>query len=133
MPLWDHPEVAQAIGIVTGEWSALEYTLCMMLGKLLGNQDELAESIYFSLGSHKARHDLIAAAILSVMAEEEREHLLNVLDEVTKLANRRNALAHDQWGLTNKNKLVRISKQPRAKNRQPVYETPKTSMLLLTT
>src|SRR3954454_9116272 len=125
-PLWDYPEVAQAIGILTGEWSALEYTLFWVFGNLIDGQHDLADSMYYSLASNKARTDLVASAIMHKYKEgsEERESLLEIIKDIRDLSNCRNSIAHDQWGIDNKSRLIRKPNRTRRKPKQNIYETP---------
>lgn len=127
----EHPEVAQAIGLITGYWSHLEYLLCYAFKTLLGVDMKLAETVFYISTNHKVRRDTIEALANQVIPNTPaHERLKDILSDVARLANRRNDLQHDFWKATPRGPITRQSFKPSSKERQPVRETPKQMLSL---
>jgi len=126
MDMADHLEIAQAVGLVSGYWAQLEHLLCFAFAALLGVDFKLAQVAFYISTNHKVRRDTLMALANELMPDTPAHgRLTEILDDVAKLANRRNDLHHDFWKATPGNKLTRKSFKPASKDRKPVIETSK--------
>jgi hypothetical protein len=91
-----HPDYAERLGIITAEWSALEWHLCFLFEALLGVDRERAEAVFFTLTNNRSRREVVAnlAKVLLTEESELRVRTDRILRRAKNAATRRNALAH---------------------------------------
>jgi hypothetical protein len=94
-----HPDYAEKLGIITAEWSALEWGLCSMFGTMLGVDRDRAEAVFFALTNNRSRREVVAslAKVLFAEGSDLRGRIDRILRRVRNAASRRNSLAHGIW------------------------------------
>jgi hypothetical protein len=94
-----HPDYAERLGIITAEWSALEWGLCDLFGTMLGVDRERSEAVFFALTNNRGRREVVASLAKVLFAEgaELRNRTDRILRRMRNAASRRNSLAHGIW------------------------------------
>src|SRR5215471_15264831 len=94
-----HPDYANKLGIITAEWSALEWHLCLLFQHLLGVDGQRAEAVFFTITNNRSRREAIAslANLLLPEGNELRGRTDRILRRVSNAATRRNSMAHAIW------------------------------------
>lgn len=106
-------DYAQALGMLTIYWAALENALSLTIEKLLGVSETTASCISTSLEKAAARATLIQRLALredEAPSREWRETITGLCERITnELAPARNRLAHDDW-IISETKIIRQNK-----------------------
>jgi hypothetical protein len=113
------PDYVQLIGMVALEVVDLEIRLANLFGRIIGVSQREAQAIYFSPKAEQARMDIIrnsanAAFAVSpsqagILARQKREALEKVeaiLSRSEKLIRQRHRVVHDEWNISDKEKIV---------------------------
>jgi hypothetical protein len=94
-----HPDYAEKLGIITAEWSALEWSLCSLFAAMLGVDEDRAEAVFFTLTNNRSRREVVASLAKVLFAEgaDLRNRTDRILRRTRNAASRRNSLAHGIW------------------------------------
>jgi hypothetical protein len=113
------PDYVQNIGMVALETVDLEIRLANLFGRIIGVSPRVAQAIYFSPKAEQSRFDMMRNTSNAVfitsplersrLAHQKREALEkveNVLGRSEKLIRQRHRVIHDEWNLSDKEKIV---------------------------
>lgn len=96
-----HPDYLRAIGLITTEWARLEAGVALALAVLLGGNIGHGEAIVYSLGSFKAKCDVVRSVARTFPEDHElRGRVLPFLERAHQLSLRRNDMTHAMWGVS---------------------------------
>ena len=94
-----HPDILQVIGEIAVRWSMVELYLTVTLSALVGDH-QAADTILNSLGSFKARCDVVRNSVTELMADGDvKEELLWLLSKIQDAHKARNDTIHAMWGI----------------------------------
>jgi hypothetical protein len=97
-----YPDHLRAIGLIITDFGSLEGRLCLLLWELLDDPDR-GSAVFWSLGSSKARCDVVRGVAGQILIGDEwlplRAEINRVVSKVRKAAEKRNDIAHAQWGV----------------------------------
>lgn len=114
-PVDENPEFTQMLGRLTARWAAVEDEMATSLGHLLNGQRNAAITILYTIGSFKARSDIVRSMVLNHMPNgPEKKEILNIMEKLSDLSKHRNKLIHGQY-VGVKSGLVRITIAPGTK------------------
>ena len=117
--LASRPDYVELIGMVALEVVDLEIRLANLFGHVVGVSQRIAQAIYFSPKAEQARMDVIRNATNAAfatsplergsVARQKREALAKVediLERSEKLIRKRHRVIHDEWNISDKEKIV---------------------------
>lgn len=121
-----YPDHRSKIGLVITDFASLEQRLCLTLWELIGDPSR-ADAVFWSLGSAKARCDVVRGVANEVLVGTDTMHRLKLeLVVCVKLfltaAGKRNDLAHGQWGVPTTGGTDPFVSIKRPATRSPVFE-----------
>ncbi|MGE3642725.1 MAG: hypothetical protein AB7F96_02605 [Beijerinckiaceae bacterium] len=98
-PLDDYPDHAKLIGLIITDLTSAEAALALIFWELIGDPIR-ADAVFWTLGSAKARSDVVRASITETMDKSDRlrDDLLAAIVNFRKLTDKRNDIAHGEWG-----------------------------------
>jgi hypothetical protein len=97
-PIDDYPEHLRLIGSVITRFSLLESSMSIAMWALVGSS-EAGTAVFYSIAGARQRIEALLALARSVLpADKVQEEVIATLDVIGKLADRRNVVAHGQWG-----------------------------------
>lgn len=122
-----HPKIAQLVGEITGRWALVESQLVAVTAAIINKNYHAADVIIYSLGSFKARIDIVRNLVQELVPSgPEKEELVWLLGKIQDAAKERNGFVHALWSLdTITMKLSRTVRRPGSKDPQhalPVNE-----------
>lgn len=118
------PAILQALGVLMVRVNLLENNLVHLLAYVSGLSHDQAEAALQATNNMKARRDLIAALVPSSRHTlEKRAKVIDALERVKTVFNRRNALIHGQWSFKNDKFLVSSFQPIAARPRTERVET----------
>jgi hypothetical protein len=131
IPLDFNPEMGRAIGLVTGHWTALEDSLCILMATLLGVDQARAEVVFYTSTNHKYRRDVLRALNDLVVVDQETRKLINeLLKDVADLSTERNELSHHAF-LAGPNRSTLTQRGVKPATKQGVQVKPVTAETIL--
>lgn len=96
------PRLAQIVGQITVNWSGVDLQMALILGSLLGIENEAAVAVSVSLRNHRAQRDALSAAAEKCLAEELHTGFTELLAAHSRLDKQRNDVVHGMWGRADK-------------------------------
>lgn len=100
------PNIARLLGEFIAAWGLLEHSLRYILAEVLSINMEASESILYALRNTSARVDIVKD-VAKRSEHPRREQIIDLLDQVERLARRRNTLLHQPLGVEQNKKVVR--------------------------
>jgi hypothetical protein len=112
-----HPQHLRGLGLIAAAHAALEDAMCELLSVLIGNPQK-AIAIFHTLGSHKARADILRSVVLECVADATaKEEITTLLAKASAKAGLRNDIMHSLWLADPKSgKVAQSLKRPATKN-----------------
>lgn len=96
------PEVAQIVGRITVNWSGVDLQMSLLLGSLIGVENEAAVAVFLSLKNHRAQRDALIAAADRRIKGELRLGFDALIAIHKRLDKQRNDVVHGVWGIAEK-------------------------------
>lgn len=96
------PELGALVGDIAGSWSAVEFQMEQLLGRMLREQSAAALVMYRSLSHHKAKRDALGRVGEETLKGDQRTTLDALLVEMKARANERNEIVHGLWAASSK-------------------------------
>ena len=98
----NHPDHLSKIGLIITDFAALEGRMCLLFWELLGEPNR-ANAVFWSLGSSKARSDVIRGVANELLGLDPTkakllQELSRLVERFRSVATKRNDIAHAQWG-----------------------------------
>jgi len=89
-------ELLQSVGLALSSWEALEMHLGHLFSVLCDSNTVAAERAYGAVVGHSTRRDMLMAAaeVFCLVHDQDLKKITKFLDEVGRLASRRNEIAH---------------------------------------
>lgn len=126
------PRHTKLLGVISGLWGTLELSMGQLFEELLEPRNREARAVYYSLGNHRARRDILRTAGMTRLEHHPqlRSKLKTTINHISKRADRRNDLLHGAWlyffqGET----LLRYSPIPKGRKRPQIVFAEKESDL----
>ena len=118
------PEHTRLLGAIAGLWSTLEFVMGQLFENLLVPRETEATVIFYALGNHKARRDILKTTGKSRL--KGNPDLLEKFDKaialIAKRADRRNTLLHSAWiYYFDQDRLLRYSPRPTTKQPKTIF------------
>ena len=98
----DMPRLAQIVGQITINWSGVDLQMALLLGSLLGVENEAAVAIFVSLRNHRAQRSALSAAAEMCLGAELHSGFKALLAAHSRLDKQRNDVVHGIWGRAEK-------------------------------
>ena len=110
------PELAQIIGRITINWSGVDLQMSLLLGSLVGIENEAAVAVFLSLRNHRAQRDALCAAAETRLEPKLKQGFDALIRIHQRLDKQRNDVVHGVWGRAEKtpDQLVWCSMQNHA-------------------
>jgi len=111
--LSDHPEYAQAIGLITVEMVNMETYLGDLLGSLLHISRQMGRIVYLTPKSAFTRLEILENVSTATLAKDTqaRKDVDRLLGRAKSVMGKRHCLIHESWGVNeiNTNEVMRAS------------------------
>ena len=98
----DMPRLAQLVGQITVNWTGVDLQMALLLGSLLGVENEAAVAVFASLRNHRAQRDALSAAAETCLEPELQRGFSALLSAHGRLDKQRNDVVHGLWGRAEK-------------------------------
>lgn len=98
----DMPRLATIVGQITVNWSGVDLQLALLLGSLLGVENEASVAVFISLRNHRAQRDALQAAAEKCLSTDLKEGFDALLAGHSRLDKQRNEVVHGLWGRAEK-------------------------------
>ena len=92
------PKLAELVGRITVNWSGVDLQMSLLLGSLLGVENEAAVAVFLSLRNHRAQRDALTAAAEKCLDGELKEGFDALVAIHRRLDKQRNDVVHGVWG-----------------------------------
>src|SRR4051794_12074614 len=102
MALELHPDAANAIGMITGYWSQVEFYLCLILERILKINRAQSLALWYSSANHRARIDMIKAVADVTLPGPLKGEFAELVNRINECARHRNNIQHDLWSIISK-------------------------------
>ena len=96
------PRLAEIVGRITVNWSGVDLQLSLVLGSLLGIENEASVAVFLSLKNHRAQREALSAAAEKCLDEKEVKCFDALLSIHKRLDKQRNDVVHGVWGTAEK-------------------------------
>ncbi|MFI5020605.1 MAG: hypothetical protein ACHQRJ_02985 [Alphaproteobacteria bacterium] len=93
------PRHTKLLGTIAGLWGTLEHQMCELFEALMYPRRKEARAIFYSLGNHKARRDILRVAGATRLKGNQKllARFNKAINAIKKRADRRNDLLHSAW------------------------------------
>lgn len=98
----DMPRLATVVGQITVNWSGVDLQMALLLGSLLGVENEASVAVFISLRNHRAQRDALQAAAAKCLSTDLRDGFEALLAAHSRLDKQRNDVVHGIWGRAEK-------------------------------
>ena len=96
------PQLAQIIGRITINWSGVDLQMSLLLGSLLGVENEAGVAVFLSLRNHRAQRDALSAAAERRLDAKLKRGFDALMAIHRRLDKQRNDVVHAIWGTAEK-------------------------------
>lgn len=96
------PQLAQIIGRITVNWSGVDLQMSLLLGSLLGVENEAAVAVFVSLRNHRVQRDALSAAAETCLSADLKRGFDALMAIHSRLDKQRNEVVHGVWGKAEK-------------------------------
>jgi hypothetical protein len=96
------PQLAQLVGRITVNWSGVDLQMSLLLGSLLGVENEAAVAVFLSLRNHRAQRDALSAAAERRLDGKLKQGFDALIAIHSRLDKQRNDVVHAVWGRAEK-------------------------------
>jgi hypothetical protein len=96
------PKLAQIVGRITVNWSGVDLQMSLLLGSLVGIENEAAVAVFVSLKNHRAQRDALRAAAETTIGPDLRRGFDALIRIHGRLDKQRNDVVHGIWGTAEK-------------------------------
>jgi hypothetical protein len=94
----DMPRLAQLVGQICVNWTGVDMQMGLLLGSLVGVDNEAAVAVFLSLRNNRAQRDALVAAAERTLNAELRQGFDALLSVHSRYDKQRNDVVHGVWG-----------------------------------
>jgi hypothetical protein len=124
------PDLVSKIGRITLHWNDLHLTIFSIFWRLNSDHAVRSSAIFFSVQADRTQRNMTAALVKLELESVPmlRDNTIGVLDEIGKLAGRRNDVMHAMWDFDTENAKVfapssmRLAKKRLGEELDSLYE-----------
>jgi hypothetical protein len=92
------PRLAQLVGQICVNWTGVDMQMGLLLGSLLGVENEAAVAVFLSLRNNRAQRDALVAAAERRLSLDLKQGFDALLAAHSRLDKQRNDVVHGVWG-----------------------------------
>lgn len=96
------PKVAEIVGRITVNWSGVDLQMSLLLGSLIGVENEASVAVFLSLKNNRAQREALSAAAEKCLDDDLMRGFNALIAIHKRLDKQRNDVVHGVWGTAEK-------------------------------
>ena len=96
------PKLAELVGRITINWSGVDLQMSLLLGSLVGVENEASIAVFLSLKNHRSQREALCATADQCLEQDVKNYFDLIIAIHKRLDKQRNDVVHGVWGKAEK-------------------------------